>query len=159
MPSFDPKPPDLWLPIDLPDESQKVGWHGSKETYEQTGKSIAGSFSVLIFVSIFPILAIIREKRVEGRYRHKIMITVSAEPAMQFVNNLFASRWSILRAGYEKRVAVFAESEFSLTSRFINIAQDFARLMIILVWLETVVTGVGDSVQDKLLCVSRLDLP
>jgi putative ABC transport system permease protein len=27
MPALDPKPPDLWLPIDLPDEAQKVGRH------------------------------------------------------------------------------------------------------------------------------------
>src|SRR6185369_10937694 len=29
MPDLDPKPPDLWIPIDLPDEAQKVGKHSN----------------------------------------------------------------------------------------------------------------------------------
>src|SRR5262245_8328966 len=29
MPALDPKPPDLWLPIDLPGEAEKVGKHSS----------------------------------------------------------------------------------------------------------------------------------
>src|SRR5262252_8378543 len=87
------------------------------------------------------------------------MVSARAEATMEGIYDLFAARFRIVRAGDEERHAILTESEFGLTSGFVNIAQDFARQLVIFVRLEAVVAGVGDRVQDELLGVGRFDFP
>src|SRR5262245_40420064 len=85
------------------------------------------------------------------------MVPAGAEATMEGINDLFAARFRIVRAGDVQRHAVLAESEFGLASCFVNIAQDFARQVVIFVWLEAVVARICDCVQDELLGVGRFD--